>query len=304
MKVTNKLLALLVALAAVGVFASPAAADVTSVGGGAFGVSATGPITAGPLPAVTLPATGGTVSSSLGSVTVIGLLSAQALNVSSTGTLGPGGSVTSSASLANVSASLSPSIALSASAVSSTCTATETGVSGSTSIVAGSIQIGLGAPVLLAASPAPNTIVPVFAPSVVMVVLNRQTLGPDGTLTVDAVYIRLLSGQEIILAQSRCRVVVATSVQLRSASAARTTRGVLVRWRTGSEVGLLGFHVYRERAGERVRLTRTLIRTRGGTFGAAYSWLDRRAPRKMARYWIRALRVDGSRTWLGPLRPG
>ena len=95
-----------------------------------------------------------------------------------------------------------------------------------------------------------------------------------------------------------------TAVSVRSASTARTTRGVLVRWRTGSEVGLLGFNVYRERAGKRVRLTRTLIPTRGGSFGAAYSWLDRRAPRKPARYWVRTVNADGSRTWLGPLRPG
>ena len=102
----------------------------------------------------------------------------------------------------------------------------------------------------------------------------------------------------------RTYVAVPTAVSVRSANAARTDRGVLVRWRTGSEVGLLGFHVYRERAGNRVRLTRTLIRTRGRTFGAAYSWLDRRAPRKPARYWVRAVNADGSRTWLGPLRPG
>ena len=50
---------------------------------------------------------------------------------------------------------------------------------------------------------------------------------------------------------------------LRSLSAARTANGVVLRWRTVSELGTLGFHVYREVNGKRVRVNRTLISGKG-----------------------------------------
>ena len=79
-------------------------------------------------------------------------------------------------------------------------------------------------------------------------------------------------------------------------------RGVLVRWRTASEVGLLGFNLYREVRGKRVKVNRSLIRARGGTSGAAYRFLDRRATRGSGRYWIQAVNLDGSRSWLTRVR--
>jgi hypothetical protein len=51
-----------------------------------------------------------------------------------------------------------------------------------------------------------------------------------------------------------------TAVALVSLDAtAHPGRGVLVSWRTGYEVDNLGFHVYREVGGERVRLTPSLV---------------------------------------------
>jgi len=43
------------------------------------------------------------------------------------------------------------------------------------------------------------------------------------------------------------------------ASATTTASGVVVRWRTGTEADLLGFHVYRSRGHSWQRLTRSLI---------------------------------------------
>jgi hypothetical protein len=80
-------------------------------------------------------------------------------------------------------------------------------------------------------------------------------------------------------------------------------RGVLLRWRTGAEAETLGFHVYRQGTGKRVKATRGLIPARGSLSGATYSYVDRRAPRAARlRYWLQVVDVDGSRTWRGPIR--
>lgn len=65
-----------------------------------------------------------------------------------------------------------------------------------------------------------------------------------------------------------------TVATLHSFSAARSAKGVLVRWRTGSETGTLGFNVYREARGKRVRVNSSLIPARGN---GRYSFLDRRS---------------------------
>jgi hypothetical protein len=89
----------------------------------------------------------------------------------------------------------------------------------------------------------------------------------------------------------------------RSLSVSQTARGALVRWRTASEGSLLGFNVYRAVNGRKVRVNRSLIRAGNTPGGRAYSFLDRRAPRnRIARYWIQAVNVDGSRAWYGPGR--
>lgn len=68
-----------------------------------------------------------------------------------------------------------------------------------------------------------------------------------------------------------------------SFSAKRQKQGVLVRWRTTSEVGVRGFHIYRD--GTLVRVTRRLIASKGSaTRGASYAFRDRRAPKAPRRY--------------------
>jgi len=91
-----------------------------------------------------------------------------------------------------------------------------------------------------------------------------------------------------------------TPATFRSMAAARTSTGVMVRWSTASEPGLLGFNVYREVNGARVRVNRGLIAGKGG---GRYSYLDRKAPSgKTLRYWVQAVNLDGSRSWYGPAR--
>ena len=94
-----------------------------------------------------------------------------------------------------------------------------------------------------------------------------------------------------------------TAVRVASMSATRSPQAILVRWRTASEVDTLGFHVYRQVNGKRVRANRTLIAAKGS---GGYSFRDRRAPKgkSITRYWIQEVALDGSRSWHGPVRVG
>ena len=91
-----------------------------------------------------------------------------------------------------------------------------------------------------------------------------------------------------------------TAVTFRSVAAARGESGVVVRWRTASEIDTLGFNVYRQVNGKRVRVNTKLIAASGR---GSYSFLDRKAPKgKTVRYGIQAVNADGSRIWYGPTR--
>jgi hypothetical protein len=85
---------------------------------------------------------------------------------------------------------------------------------------------------------------------------------------------------------------------------------VLIAWQTEYEVDNLGFHVYREQAGERVRLTPGLVA--GSALlvdartelvaGHSYAWWDEPGPRLVGEdYWLEELDLDGSRRWHGPV---
>jgi hypothetical protein len=94
---------------------------------------------------------------------------------------------------------------------------------------------------------------------------------------------------------------VPTAVATRSLAARRTGAGVALTWRTASETDILGFHLYREHGGARVRLDPRLI----GALAPSkrYSFLDRRASRAgSARYWLQVVHLNGSRSWAGVIR--
>jgi hypothetical protein len=95
----------------------------------------------------------------------------------------------------------------------------------------------------------------------------------------------------------------AAAVTMAGMSARSAKGGVLVRWRTGTEVDLLGFHVYRSRGHSWRRITHSLIAAKGSVSGASYRFLDRKARRGVPyRYRIKAFNSDGTSEWFGPVR--
>jgi hypothetical protein len=93
------------------------------------------------------------------------------------------------------------------------------------------------------------------------------------------------------------------TVTMSSLSARRSHKGVLLRWRTGTEVDELGFNVYRQQGNRRVRVNRRVLPALGGVSGRSYSFTDGRAPRHRAlRYWLQDVDRSGARTWHGPVR--
>jgi hypothetical protein len=87
-----------------------------------------------------------------------------------------------------------------------------------------------------------------------------------------------------------------TAVGLISFAATRVNRGVRLRWRTGSGAQALGFNIYREQSGKRVRLNRRLLPS-----SKSGGWLDR-VP--SSSYWLQEVGADGARIWHGPARLG
>ncbi len=187
----------------------PANADVTSVGGGAYGESVAVkllagnvPVSSGPMPQVTLPATGGgPFTKSAASAKVPMLLSAGVLTVStSSSRLGSHTSTAkSSAETANVKLG---SGQLTASVVKSSCTASGLGSTGSTTI------LGTNLPGV-SVNPAPNTTIAV--PGLGSVTFNEQirsnSPGRSTSITVNAIHVRLrnaLAAGDIIISHSRC----------------------------------------------------------------------------------------------------
>jgi hypothetical protein len=86
---------------------------------------------------------------------------------------------------------------------------------------------------------------------------------------------------------------------------------VLLKWRTGFEVDNLGFNVFRERNGKRVRINSEMIagsalRVGEGTMlrsGCSYSWQDELPGGKHAAYWLEAIDLAGRTTMFGPASP-
>ena len=87
-----------------------------------------------------------------------------------------------------------------------------------------------------------------------------------------------------------------TAAAVRRFSASSTAHGARLRWSTGTETGLLGFHVYRARGVAKVRIDGALIPAYGTTKGHSYSFVDRTARR--GRYYLQVVSTDGRKTWL------
>ena len=82
--------------------------------------------------------------------------------------------------------------------------------------------------------------------------------------------------------------------------------GVVVRWATASEVGLVGFNLYRAEgeAGAKLQLNPELIpaRTPGDLMGTEYQYVDGTALSGAGyTYWIEVVSQEGTE-WLAPVQ--
>jgi uncharacterized repeat protein (TIGR01451 family) len=105
-------------------------------------------------------------------------------------------------------------------------------------------------------------------------------------------------------------IVSPTRVKLESFTAATAGDGVFLAWKTGGEERNLGFNVYREENGNRVRLNPSLIagsalRIRNSLEQHAaktYGWIDRSGAGAHF-YWLEDVDLQGTRTLHGPVYP-
>ncbi|HEV2758602.1 MAG TPA: choice-of-anchor P family protein [Acidimicrobiales bacterium] len=250
-------MALLFAGTLTGAGVGPAVAQVSAVRGSALGYLATVSIldaptaTRGPTPTVSLPSAGSStpVTATEPSARVVfgpaTIFSSGQLEVSTQGTPA-GGTVTSSSKVANLNTSGAE--VLTAASVASTCTASATGVSGTTTITSGVLYTDSGVdlnndndytdagehpPVTVdvPANPAPNTVIPghIHIGDVVdnfEYVFNEQIKNADGSITVNAAHQRLLgpAGKgDLFIGQSICGVTASAGTTTTAPGATTTT---------------------------------------------------------------------------------
>ncbi len=108
-----------------------------------------------------------------------------------------------------------------------------------------------------------------------------------------------------------------SSVDLMTFSGSTAANGTLLEWTTALEIDNLGFHVFEESGGQRVRRTRQMIpgsallsrKLSGASSRQSYQWSDagpatsgqNGAPR---RYWLQDIDISGRRSWHGPIDVG
>ena len=88
-----------------------------------------------------------------------------------------------------------------------------------------------------------------------------------------------------------------TAVVVHSLRAKRSGQRVVFSWAAERNTEVLGFNVYRERIGKRVRVNRQWL---PASVRNSYAFVDRSA-RPRDRYWLQVVRVDGRRSWFGPV---
>ncbi|WP_283137174.1 choice-of-anchor P family protein [Rhizohabitans arisaemae] len=182
------------------VVAAPATAAKKSLNIQAYGVS--GNLLGAPVGPIAL-ANLGTPNASVLNFSVPPLLSTGAITASVTQDTSLG-TESSTATTANLSATLVPGITISAGALTATCSATDGSSPVGTSNFTNLVIPGVTVPV----NPAPNTVINVppgpIPPTLITVTLNEQNT-VAGSLTVNAVHIRVLgSAANAIISSATC----------------------------------------------------------------------------------------------------
>lgn len=226
-------LAAVVGLAAAVVvgLAGPASAAPPAGQNQGLGIVTTGLIAAGPFSEALFNQ--GPFTDTLVDVDVPPLLSSGTVNTTA-------GATSATASVEDLAVALSALATVNAGVVESECSYDPASavLSGSATLTDAEVTLlGIIPDIALDASPAPNTGVTV--PGVAQITLNRQVTNPDGSLTVDAIFINLLSGtQTVTIATASCQpAVLVVPVIAPQFAAGAGVLGLLV----------LGFFLYRRR---------------------------------------------------------
>jgi hypothetical protein len=92
-----------------------------------------------------------------------------------------------------------------------------------------------------------------------------------------------------------------TAVVVRALSASTVRGGIAIRWRTASDIGLLGFNVWRMGSGGELRRSnRALVAAKGRETGSEYRFVDHTARSGLPyTYRVQATRVSGGSSWSG-----
>ena len=151
-------------------------------------------------------------------------------------------------------------------------------------------------------------------PSIATLVTPVSVTLPAATDNQPLVQLRIITtnavGSDEWIGIDNINVGVPSAAELDSFTANRFAGGkVLVEWHTGLEVDNLGFNVYRDTNGKRVRLTPQIIA--GSALmagerinlkaGYSYSWPDDSPNSRDATYWLEAIDLNGKSTLFGPV---
>lgn len=133
---------------------------------------------------------------------------------------------------------------------------------------------------------------------------SNQTYSFKITYTGDSVDPNSTMGNDIVLTNIT-QTNNTTSVSLASFEAVRYADGTWLQWRTGLETDNLGFNVYREQDGKRIKLNGALIGGAALVPGTSLSAEGRYAwpvgDGASEKYWLEDVDIAGRKVWHGPV---
>ena len=136
-----------------------------------------------------------------------------------------------------------------------------------------------------------------------------ETVAPTATSTPTNTPTVPVAGHEVTATPTSLPTAVhpPTAIEVIQMAAHVNNDQVTVNWETGSEIGTLGFNVWRGASGQRaeaIRLTDTLIPSRGSTTtGATYEFTDMTAQTGVHyTYWIEEVELGGTSSDAGSVR--